>query len=78
MKKTCKNCKFLGRETEHLKTDYLREQVINDESLFTCSVKGHEYFTGSWAFGLCNAPFDEPMCGGHYFEPKIKQAELFN
>lgn len=77
MDKTCKNCKYLSQETDHLYTDYLKEQVKNNSIFFTCIAPMEHNFNSTWAFGLCAAPFDEPMCGGHYFEPKIVQTELF-
>lgn len=62
----CETCIFLSRSTDHLETDYLKEQVQEDRFVYTC-VSG-EQFTNTWAFG--NISNKTSICAGKYYQQR--------
>lgn len=66
----CKSCIFLSKDKSHL-IDYLKN-LPEDDSFFTCKAPDNK-FKEEWSF----VPVNDSVCGGHYYQPKAKQLNLF-
>lgn len=73
--KGCETCKFLSRSTDHLETEYLKEQVKKDRDVYTC-LSGRQ-FSETWAFGNLWRYQGDSLCGGESYQPRKRIKEYW-